>query len=254
MWLRMPTAITAGVSSMRGVTASIARSAALMKPVCSATPRPSIATSTTPKGAKLTNVCTIVAMKAVRLAPLSRLTICTGSPLRGSISPKLTLASSADSAQVASMRIRNSTAGSGSLLPTRSTPSRKRVTMPRFSGALGGTEGVGVGWDMRRSGRIEVARILAREARGSADRTFVPDRTLTSFPRRREPRDSAIETGTKSLGPRLRGDDGFRKRAGPWQERAGLLPTVSAPHTRAPARWSCAPRTAPGRTSAPAPA
>ena len=154
MWLRMPTAITAGVSSTRGVTASIARRAALMKPVCSATPRPSIATSTTPNGAKLTKVCTIVAMNAVRLAPLSRLTIWTGSPLRGSISPKLTFASTADSAQVTSIRIRNSTAGSGSLLPTRSTPSRKRVTRPRLPGSAGGTDGVGVGWDMRRSGRL----------------------------------------------------------------------------------------------------
>jgi hypothetical protein len=125
------------------VTDSTARSPALMKPVCSATPRPSIATSTTPSGAKLTKVRTMSAMKAVKLVPASRFLMLIASPVRGSTSAKLTLASSADSTQVASIRIRNRTAGSGSLLPMRSTASRKRVTAPR------GTAGAGVGSLMR---------------------------------------------------------------------------------------------------------
>ena len=102
-----------------------------MKPVCSATPRPSIATSTTPSGGKLTNVATICAMKPVRLVPASWLTTRIGSPLRGSMALNSTPASSAETIHTASISSRNSSAGSGSLLPTRSTPSRKRVTTPR---------------------------------------------------------------------------------------------------------------------------
>src|SRR5690606_38293958 len=142
----MPTAISIGVSSIFGVTDRIARSAALMKPVCSATPRPSIATSTTPSGAKLTKVRTMSAMNVVKLVPASRLRIWMGSPLRGSSSLKLTLASSADTAQTASISSRNSTAGSGRRLPTRSTASRKRVTTPRGASA-GAVRGWFIRWD-----------------------------------------------------------------------------------------------------------
>ena len=46
----MPTRMTIGVSSFAGVTFSRERIAELMNPVCSATPMPSIATSTTPTG------------------------------------------------------------------------------------------------------------------------------------------------------------------------------------------------------------
>lgn len=79
----MPTAIRAGVSSTRGVTAIAERSPALMKPLCSATPSPSIATSTTPSGGKLVKVETIVAMNAVSDPPASMLRISMACPLRG---------------------------------------------------------------------------------------------------------------------------------------------------------------------------
>ncbi len=49
-WLTMPTSTTIGESSHFAVTLSSERIAVLMKPVCSATPMPSIATSTTPIG------------------------------------------------------------------------------------------------------------------------------------------------------------------------------------------------------------
>ena len=129
----MPTAISAGVSRKRGVTAIAARNPALMNPVCSATPRPSIATSTTPSGGKLVKVETMVAMKAVSDSPASMLRISMGLPLRGSISAKLTCDSSALTTHATTMSSRNSTAGSGSRLPTRSTTSRLRESQPRRS-------------------------------------------------------------------------------------------------------------------------
>ena len=61
----MPTMITIGVSSHRAVTAIMERRAVLMKPVCSATPMPSIATSTTPIGWNWTKVFTILEKNAV---------------------------------------------------------------------------------------------------------------------------------------------------------------------------------------------
>ena len=131
MWLKMPTKITAGVSSDFGVTASAERSAALMKPVCSATPRPSIATSTTPSGGNDTKVCTICAMNPVKLAPDSRLFTTIGLPLRGSMASKVTPDSAHDTAQTSSINSRKSTAGSGRRLPTRSTRSSERTIQPR---------------------------------------------------------------------------------------------------------------------------
>jgi hypothetical protein len=119
-----------------GVTLSIARRAALMKPVCSATPRPSIATSTTPSGGKFTKVLTISAVKPVRLAPASRFLTWIGWPLRGSSSANCTFDSSADTIQTTSINPRNSSAGSGSRLPMRSTASRKRTRKLRLGAAV----------------------------------------------------------------------------------------------------------------------
>ena len=67
----MPTRITIGVSRRLGVTFSSPRIAVVMKPECSATPMPSIATSTTPTGPKVMKRVTISAMKVTKLSPAS---------------------------------------------------------------------------------------------------------------------------------------------------------------------------------------
>ena len=154
----MPTAISAGVSSTRGVTDIAARSTALMNPVCSATPRPSIATSTTPSGGKLVNVPTIFDMKAVSDSPASWFLICTGWPVRGSISVKLTPDNHQLTSHAATISSRNSTTGSGSLLPTRSMRSSERAIQPR-----GAAAGVTV-WVMRESCAVHRAQRPARAA------------------------------------------------------------------------------------------
>ncbi len=50
VWLTIATRISIGVRSFFGVKLSMDLSTALIKPVCSATPTPSRATSTTPSG------------------------------------------------------------------------------------------------------------------------------------------------------------------------------------------------------------
>jgi hypothetical protein len=125
------TSRSTGVSSILGVTLIRLFKPALMKPVCSATPRPSIATSTTPSGGKSVNVFTIFERKPASASPLSWLftwmgaeeMISPASPRfteRGSMSVNCTGASTAESTQVSSSARTKSTAGSGSLLPAHS--------------------------------------------------------------------------------------------------------------------------------------
>ena len=80
----MPTRITIGVSSDGGVTFSSERMAELMNPVCSATPMPSIATSTTPTGWKCEKFVTITDRNSVNEDPVSRLLMTSGASVRGS--------------------------------------------------------------------------------------------------------------------------------------------------------------------------
>ena len=93
----------------RGVTDIAARSTALTNPVCSATPSPSIATRTTPSGGKLVNVPTIFDLKLVSDAPPSWLLTCSGCPVRGSISVKLTPDSHQLTSQAATISSRGRT-------------------------------------------------------------------------------------------------------------------------------------------------
>ena len=101
-----------------------------MKPVFSATPTPSSATSTTPRGGNPVNVGTRLTMNAVSAVPVNWFAMRSGSPVRGCASVNSIGASSADATHVSSSRSRNRMAGSGSRLPTASTPLRKRSMAP----------------------------------------------------------------------------------------------------------------------------
>ena len=84
----MPTRISIGVSNQRAVTPSMARRPELMKPVCSATPIPSMATSTTPMGWKWAKVFTMEEKNNTRDSPDNWFTMASGSPVRGSLTPQ----------------------------------------------------------------------------------------------------------------------------------------------------------------------
>ena len=101
-----------------------------MKPVFSATPTPSSATSTTPRGTNSVNVSTISTMNVAKAVPVSWLAMRSASPVRGSVSANSTWARSAEAIQVRTSSSRNSIAGSGSRLPTVSMPFRARSTKP----------------------------------------------------------------------------------------------------------------------------
>jgi len=202
-----------GVSSMRGVTDRILRSTALMKPVCSATPRPSIATSTTPNGGKLTKVFTSPAMKPVSDVPATWLTIWMGWPERGSMALNDTPDNHHDTSHTTTIRIRNSAAGSGNRLPVRSIRSSRRVVRER--GVASWVAGVIVG-------------------SGPADRVrrMLPV-TLSALPQRgpawRAGRGSA-PTPPPSLSGRVRWTYGRRTAPG--------RTSVQAPASGTPRRWS----------------
>ena len=117
--------MTIGVSRNFGVTFSSERIAELMKPVCSATPMPSIATSTTPTGWKCEKFVTMTDRNSVMAPGASRLLITSGALERGSMTLNDTYDSSHDNTQTMNNSAMKSTAGSGSLLPIRSTVARK---------------------------------------------------------------------------------------------------------------------------------
>ena len=71
MWLTIEARISIGVSRLLGVKPRISRRPVLMKPVFSATPTPSSATSTTPNGANPVNVVTSRAMNVASASPVS---------------------------------------------------------------------------------------------------------------------------------------------------------------------------------------
>ena len=70
-WLMMATSKSMGVSSHAGVTRNSALTAALIKPVWSATPTPSMATSTTPNGGNSVKFLTSRVRKVARAGPES---------------------------------------------------------------------------------------------------------------------------------------------------------------------------------------
>ena len=130
VWLTIATKIIDGVKSCLGVTFNINLRPVLIKPECSATPTPNIATSTTPSGAKPVKVFTIEDKKVARESPANRLFTTMASPVRGSIASNVVPEKSQDKNQISSMATKNIIAGSGSLLPTLSMVFRKRAIAP----------------------------------------------------------------------------------------------------------------------------
>ncbi|MNC16873.1 hypothetical protein D3C75_647370 [compost metagenome] len=96
-WLNIATKISIGVSSFFGVTRSIFLSATLIKPELSATPTPSIATSTIPSGANPVKVVTIDDRVLVNASAESRLLTCTACWVTGFTTSNSTSDSTADS-------------------------------------------------------------------------------------------------------------------------------------------------------------
>src|SRR5690606_12367630 len=113
-----------GVKSFLGVIFSIDFKPALINPECSATPTPNIATKTIPKGAKLVKVVTIFDKKLAIDSAESKFFTTIASLVLGSISEKVKLENSADNIQIIIINPKNNKAGSGNLLPARSTKSR----------------------------------------------------------------------------------------------------------------------------------
>jgi hypothetical protein len=70
--------------------------------------------------------------KLASAVPVNRLFMVMGSPERGSISENTTGASSSDKIHTTTIEIRNSTAGSGNLLPTFSMVLRNRSIIGVF--------------------------------------------------------------------------------------------------------------------------
>ena len=140
--LMTPTNTVAGVSSDRGVTSMHALSAAPISPVFSATPIPSIPTSTTPKGAKLMKLSfspTTMPYSASRVSigtalttsPVSRSTVCpstwTGATFATS---QPDTATRCETTGTSNAPTTNSVTGSGSLLPQDSTRLSRRPANP----------------------------------------------------------------------------------------------------------------------------
>ena len=89
----------------------------------------------------MTKVLTMLDVNSVSAAPVIRFLIWIGSPVRGSTALKSMPDIAQDTTQTTNISSRNRTAGSGSLLPSRSTTSRERATQPRGA-AISGVAGV----------------------------------------------------------------------------------------------------------------
>src|SRR5690606_11131619 len=95
-----------------------------------------MATSTIPNGANPVKVATIFSKKATIALESSKFLTSSTAPVLGSISVNDIVDNIADSTQTSSMRKKNKTAGSGSLLPAFSIKSKKRVMAGFFSDCL----------------------------------------------------------------------------------------------------------------------
>lgn len=150
-----PAKTIASVTILGEAPSTIPRTAAESTPDFSATPIPSIATSTTPSGANPVKLVTSpVKMRRMpsgsirltaRIIPSSsRPEAPTG---RGSTTARSIQANSPESSTMPNAKIANSVTGCGSRLPSHSTASRNRVKelrrVGRSAGSVGSSGGLG---------------------------------------------------------------------------------------------------------------
>ncbi len=144
----MPANTIATVTSLGGAPITMLRTAALTAgPDFSATPTPSMATSTTPSGAKPVKLSTSPVKMRRTPSPFTRLTArimpSSATPFepagRGSSTATPKYPNMPDSSTMPSASSANSVTGCGSRLPSHSTPSRKRVNALRFGRFAAGT-------------------------------------------------------------------------------------------------------------------
>ena len=142
----MPAKTIATVTTWRGADSTMPRTAADSRPERSATPTPSIATSTTPSGAKLVKLPTRLVKMRRMPSPLSRLTAriipSSATPRapagRGSSTARPIQPKNPDRKTTPTARMANRVTGCGRRLPSHSTPSRKRVKALRRAFDAGG--------------------------------------------------------------------------------------------------------------------
>ena len=131
-----PANTMATVTTCLGAFNTIPRTTADNKPDFSAIPTPSMATSTTPSGAKFTKLGTRFSRIRRRPSAFIRLTASMVAPSaadgRGSGTETPMAPNTPDSRIISSASTANSVTGCGSRLPSHSTESRKRVNQPRF--------------------------------------------------------------------------------------------------------------------------
>ena len=133
------------VTTLGEALSTMARTVADRRPDFSATPMPSMATSTTPSGAKPVKLLTMPVKMRRRPSPLSRLTAVImpssdrpGAPSgRGSSTDRPMAPNRPDRKTMPIASTANRVTGCGSRLPSHSTPSRKRVKAPRRAGGVG---------------------------------------------------------------------------------------------------------------------
>ena len=125
-----PANTTAAVRKRRGTRRTKAVSAAATRPDFSATPTPSITTSTVPSGGKSAKVCGISVNRRRSWSADNRLMADTVAPVTGWVADTPSMAVTTETTMTIPIRIRNNVTGSGNRLPTRSIAASDRSTTP----------------------------------------------------------------------------------------------------------------------------
>jgi hypothetical protein len=132
-----PAKTSTNVSSRFGAEMTMSRNAVPIRPLPSAMPMPSIATSTVPSGAKPVKFVTMLVR--IRCSPAMdiRFTGRISSPVPGCVTTRSNWAVMPDTTTTSSAMRANSVPGCGSALPTRSMTVRDRLSHPE-GGSMAG--------------------------------------------------------------------------------------------------------------------
>ena len=133
-WETIPASTTAAVIRRRGALITSARMSTARRPEPSATPIPTIATSTSPSGGKRTKFSTTFSKSQRIPSPESRLRTSIRSPVPGWVAPTPAAVATAERRITPSARSAKRVAGCGRALPIASTRSsrRKKRLFPGF--------------------------------------------------------------------------------------------------------------------------